>query len=81
MYGSRILRNTLKCNVTPMSNISNTTHKSKSIENKSYFQYCHYVQSYCELYPNTKTTHYQVTEIYQSIQNRLNRDKQCVMEK
>lgn len=79
MYGSRVLRNTLKCNATPMSNISNMTHKS--IENKPYSQYCHYVQSYCELYPNIKTTHYQITEIYQSIQNRLNRHKQCVMEK
>ena len=73
MYGSRILRNTTKYSVTPISNTSRTTYNP--IENKPYSQYCHYISSYCELYPNIKTTHYQVTEIYQSIHNRLHQYK------
>jgi len=73
MYGSMILRNTVKCIANPISNTSRTTYNP--IENKPYSQYCHYISSYCELYPNIKTTHYQVTEIYQSIHNRLNQYK------
>jgi len=73
MYSSRILRNTVKCIANPISNTSITTYTS--VENKQYSQYCHYISSYHELYPNIKTTHYQVTEIYQSIHNRLNQDK------
>ena len=76
MYGSRILRNS----VIPIHKTLISTYTI--VENKPYYsQYCHYVQCYCELYPNTKTTHCQITEIYQSVQKRLACDKQYVVEK